>query len=74
MLYITQHQEYEEAFNIVFLSSLLRRFPPHQVARVLVQADYMTDAHSFLVINEHMSQETIEGGELTPLFLCQKKI
>ncbi len=73
MLYITQHQEYEEAFNIVFLSSLLRRFPPHQVARVLVQADYMTDAHSFLVINEHMSQETIEGGGTYATFLVPKE-
>ncbi|GAK55432.1 hypothetical protein U27_02266 [Candidatus Vecturithrix granuli] len=73
ILYLTQHQEYAEAFDIVFLSSLLRRFPPHQVAEVLVQIAYMTDTHSFLVINEQMSKETIEGGGTYATFIVPKE-
>ena len=72
ILYLHQRPEYRENFQIVFLSSLLRRFPPHQVAEVLVQVDYTTSEHSFLVINEQMSKDTIEGGGTYSTFILPK--
>lgn len=62
ILYLDRNEEYRERFDIVFLSSLLRRFPSHQIADVLVQVNYTTRHQSLLVINEHMSKDTIEGG------------
>lgn len=72
ILYLHQRPEYRESFHIVFLSSLLRRFLPHQVAEVLVQVDYTTREHSFLVINEQMSKDTIEGGGIYSTFILPK--
>ena len=59
-------------YDLVFLSSLLRRFPPHLIADVLVQVNYATGPHSFLVINEQVSQDTIEGGGQYATFVLPK--
>ncbi len=72
ILYLDQHEEYKNAFDIVFLSSLLRRFPPHLVADVLVQVNYTTSQRSFLVINEQVSKDTIEGGGHYATFILPK--
>jgi hypothetical protein len=74
ILYLNQNQDYRERFDIVFLSSLLRRFPPHQIADVLVQMNYTTSRQSFLVINEQMSKETIEGGGTYATFILPKDL
>ena len=75
ILYLNQGQEeYREKFDIVFLSSLLRRFLPHQIADVLVQVNHATSEHSFLVINEQMSKETIEGGGTYATFVIPKHV
>lgn len=74
ILYLNQDKDYEGKFDIVFLSSLLRRFPPHQVADVLVQVNYATSRQSFLVINEQMSEETIEGGGTYATYILPKDL
>jgi len=72
ILYLDQYDEYKNAFDIVFLSSLLRRFPPHMIADVLVQVNYATSQRSFLVINEQVSKDTIEGGGQYATFILPK--
>jgi len=72
ILYVDQYEEYKSAFDVVFLSSLLRRFPPHLIADVLVQVNYVTSYHGFLVINEQVSKDTIEGGGKYATFVLPK--
>lgn len=72
ILYLEQYEEYKGAFDVVFLSSLLRRFPPHLIADVLVQVNYATSHRSFLVINEQVSKDTIEGGGQYATFVLPK--
>lgn len=72
ILYIDEYEEYKSAFDVVFLSSLLRRFPPHLIADVLVQVNYVTSYHGFLVINEQVSKDTIEGGGKYATFVLPK--
>lgn len=72
ILYLDQYDEYKNAFDIVFLSSLLRRFSPHLIADVLVQVNYATSQRSFLVINEQVSKDTIEGGGQYATFILPK--
>ena len=72
ILDLEQDEEYKGAYDLVFLSSLLRRFPPHLIADVLVQVNYATSPHSFLVINEQVSQDTIEGGGQYATFVLPK--
>lgn len=72
ILYLDQYEEYKGAFDVVFLSSLLRRFPPHLIADVLVQVNYATSHRSFLVINEQVSKDTIEGGGQYATFVLPK--
>ncbi len=73
ILYLDHHQEFCETFDIIFLSSLLRRFPPHQIADVLVQVNYATTRQGFLVINEQMSKEVIEGGGNYATYILSKE-
>lgn len=72
ILYLDQYDEYKNAFDIVFLSSLLRRFSPHLIADVLIQVNYATSYRSFLVINEQVSKDTIEGGGQYATFVFPK--
>ncbi len=72
ILYMDGYEEYKGVFDVVFLSSLLRRFPPHLIADVLVQVNYITSYHSFLVINEQVSKDTIEGGGKYATFVLPK--
>lgn len=72
ILYLNHSAEYHHTFDIVFLSSLLRRFPSHQIADVLVQADYATTPSGFVVINEQMSEDIIEGGGTYATYLLPK--
>lgn len=72
ILYMDEYEEYKGIFDVVFLSSLLRRFPPHLIADVLVQVNYVTSYHSFLVINEQVSKDTIEGGGEYATFVLPK--
>ncbi len=72
ILYLEQHETYQKKFDVVFLSSLLRRFPSHQIADVLVQVNYTTKRQSLLVINEHMSKDTIEGGGTYATYIFPK--
>jgi hypothetical protein len=74
ILYLDRAPEWYERFDIAFLSSLLRRFPPHQIVNMLVQVNYATTPHSFLVINEQMSKETIEGGGTYATFILPKDV
>ena len=72
ILYMDEYEEYKGTFDVVFLSSLLRRFPPHLIADVLVQVNYVTSYQSFLVINEQVSKDTIEGGGEYATFVLPK--
>jgi len=72
ILYLDQNEDYRERFDLVFLSSLLRRFPPHQIAQVLIQVNYALTRHGFVVINEHTSKEIIEGGGTYATFILSK--
>jgi hypothetical protein len=74
ILYLKQLKEFRGKLDIIFLSSLLRRFPPHQIADVLLQANYSTSPQSFLVINEQMSEETIEGGGNYATYILPKHL
>ena len=74
ILYLNQLQEFQGKFDVIFLSSLLRRFPPHLIWDVLLQADYSTSPQSFLVINEQMSEETIEGGGNYATYILPKHL
>lgn len=74
MLFLEQNDAFRERFDVVFLSSLLRRLSPHQVADVLRQANYATTPQSFLVINEQMAEETIEGGGNYATFILPKHL
>jgi hypothetical protein len=74
ILYLDQDEEFREKFDIVFLSSLLRRFSPRQIADVLVQVNYTTTRQSYLVINEQMSKEVIEGGGNYATFILSKDL
>jgi hypothetical protein len=74
ILYLDRRDEYKNAFDLVFLSSLLRRFPAHLIADVLVQVNYATRHRSFLVINEQVSADTIEGGGNYATFILPKYI
>jgi len=74
ILLLEQNLEFQAQFDILFLSSLLRRLSPHQVADVLRQANYATTPHSFLVINEQMAEETIEGGGNYATFILPKHL
>lgn len=74
ILYLKQLNEFQGKFDIIFLSSLLRRFPPHLIADVLLQANYSTSPQSFLVINEQMSEETIEGGGNYATYILPKHL
>ncbi len=74
ILFLDKHEEFRGKFDIIFLSSLLRRFTPHQIAEVLVQAYYATTRQSFLVINEQMSKEVIEGGGNYATFILTKDL
>lgn len=74
MLFLERNDAFRTRFDIVFLSSLLRRLSPHQVADVLRQANYATTPHSFLVINEQMAEETIEGGGNYATFVLPKHV
>ncbi|MCP4395957.1 MAG: hypothetical protein GY801_01420 [bacterium] len=74
ILYLKQLKEFQEKFDIIFLSSLLRRFPPHQIADVLLQTNYSTSPQGFLVINEQMSEETIEGGGNYATYILPKHL
>ncbi|MBD3306935.1 hypothetical protein GF339_10900 [candidate division KSB3 bacterium] len=73
ILCLDRDPAYQGRFDVVFLSSLLRRFLPHQIADVLVQVNYATSPNSFLVINEQMSKETIEGGGTYATFILPKQ-
>lgn len=72
ILYLNQWEEYQGAYDLVFLSSLLRRFPPHLIADVLVQVNYAAGPRSFVVINEQVSKDTIEGGGQYATFVLPK--
>jgi hypothetical protein len=72
ILHLERHEEYQGAFDLIFLSSLLRRLPPHLIADVLVQVNYATSHRSFLVINEQVSKDTIEGGGQYATFVLPK--
>jgi hypothetical protein len=72
ILYLDHYDDYRGKFDIVFLSSLLRRFPAHLIADVLVQVNYATSQRSFLVINEQVSKEIIEGGGQYATFILPK--
>ncbi len=74
ILLLEQNEEFREQFDVIFLSSLLRRLPPHQVADVLRQVNYAASPHSFLVINEQMAEETIEGGGNYATFILPKHL
>ncbi len=74
ILFLDQEREFQGKFHIVFLSSLLRRFPQHQIADVLTQVNYATSRHSFLVINEQVSEETIEGGGTYATYILPKDL
>ncbi|PID57078.1 hypothetical protein CSB45_09180 [candidate division KSB3 bacterium] len=62
ILYLDCQPEFQGKFDVVFLSSLLRRFPPHQISRMLSQVNYAMTPKSLLVINEQMSEDSIEGS------------
>ena len=72
ILFLEQQPDYHERFDVVFLSSLLRRLTPHQIADVLRQVNYATNSHGVVVINEQMSEETIEGGGNYATFILPK--
>ena len=74
ILFLDQEREFQGKFQIVFLSSLLRRFPQHQIADVLIQVNYVTSHHSFLVINEQVSEDTIEGGGTYATYILSKEL
>ncbi len=74
ILFLDQQREFQGKFHIVFLSSLLRRFPQHQIADVLEQVNYVTSHQSFLVINEQVSEETIEGGGTYATYILPKDL
>ncbi|GAK49388.1 hypothetical protein U14_00610 [Candidatus Moduliflexus flocculans] len=73
-LFLERNEEFRSQFDIIFLSSLLRRLSPHQVADALRQAHYATTPHSFVVINEQMAEETIEGGGNYATFILPKTL